>query len=76
MMSLQILVEVVSVWFFYVKLLSRITPENLVTLSGTRTIPSMNSSGNNLGMKRSIELGYKIVHLVLLVLIESLLALE
>ena len=37
----------------------------MVTVSHSRVIPSMDSSGNFVGMKEFLEVGLKIVHLVL-----------
>ena len=46
------------------------------TVSVFRVMPSMNSSGNFISMKRFIEVGWKVVHLVLPILVESLFALN
>ena len=71
-MLLKILVEIVLIWLwaFHTAISWINTPKNLVIVSLSRAFPSMKSSGNFVGMKRYLELGWKIVHLVLSVLIE------
>ena len=75
-MLLELFVEIVLIWAFHVTFSSIITPKNLVAVSLSRVMPSVNSSGNFVGMKRFLEVGQKIVYLVLSILIESLLALN
>ena len=75
-MLLEILVEIVFIQFFHTKFSSINTPKNLVSVSLSRFMPSINSSGNFVSMKRFLEVGRKIVHLVLSILIESLFALN
>ena len=60
----------------YGPFMSTCTPKNVVIVSLSRAMPSMNSSGNFVGMKRFLEVGYKIVHLVLSILMENLFALN
>ena len=71
-MLLKILVEIVLIWLwaFHTAISWINTPKNLVIVSLSRAFPSMKSSGNFVGMKRYLEVGWKIVHLVLSVLIE------
>ena len=54
-MLLEILVEIVLIWAFHVTFSSIITPKNLVTVSLSRVMPSRNSYGNFVGMKRFLE---------------------
>ena len=56
-MLLEIFLEIVLIWAFLVTFSSIITPKNLVTVSLSRVMPSMNSSGNFVGMKRFLEVG-------------------
>ena len=51
-MLLEILVEILLIWAFHVTFSSIKTPKNLLTVSYYRVTPSMNSSGNFVGMKR------------------------
>ena len=51
-------------------------PKNLTTVSLFRVMPSVNSFGNFVSMKCFLEVGWKIVNLVLSVLIETLFALN
>ena len=53
-------------------------PKNLVTvsLSICKVMPSMNNSQNFVGKKRFLEMGWKIVYLVLSILMKSLFALN
>ena len=51
------LMETVLLWAFHVKLSSIDTPKNLVSVSRSRVIPSMNSSGNFVRMKHFLEVG-------------------
>ena len=56
-MLLEILLEIVLIWAFHVTLSSIITPKNLVTVSLSRVMPSVNSSGNFVGTKPFLEAG-------------------
>ena len=56
-MLLEIFVEIALIWAFHVTFLSIITPKNSVTVSLSRVMSSMNSSGNFVGMKRFLEVG-------------------
>ena len=51
-MPLEIVVEIVLIWAFYVTFSSINTTKNLVTVSLSRVMPSMNSSGNFVVIKR------------------------
>ena len=54
-MLLEIFVGIVLIWAFHATFSSIITPKNLVTVSLSRVMPSINSSGNFVGMKRFLE---------------------
>ena len=56
-MLLEILVEIVLIWAFYVTFSSINTPRNLATVSLFRVMLSVNNSGNFVDMKRFLEVG-------------------
>ena len=64
-MLYEILVETVLLWVFHVTFLLVNTPKILVTVAHSRAVPSMDNSGNFVDMKGFLEVGWKIVHLVL-----------
>ena len=72
----EIAVKIVLIWSLYVTFSSINTRQKLLAVSLSIAMPSMNSSGNYMGMKDFSEVGRKIVHLVLSTLKESLFALK
>ena len=56
-MLLEIFVEIVLIWAFHVAFSLIIAPKNLVIVSLSRIMASVNYSGNFFGVKRFLEVG-------------------
>ena len=63
-MLLENLVEIAWIWAFLVTFSSINTPKKLVTFYLSGVMPSVSISGNFVGIKRFLEVGWKIVHFV------------